>query len=329
MMVLPPEAAAFIDALETEKYCSKHTILSYTYTLNHYCAWLEANNFTFDSVDMRQYVLHLKTTLKNISVKQRVACLKSFYNYLDRECVPVFPKRLKIDEYPILTLSTAQVQALLDSVCTRRDSVKSKLSASPASKLLTKQLNNCFRDLAIITLLVGTGMRVGELVKINISDIDFNDASILIHGKGNKLRHVFFDVPAVKQPLLDYMLLRNNLTAGSGALFLNSKSFSRISTRSVQRMLKLYLALANLPSSVSPHTLRHSYATISIENGANIKAISSLLGHSHVKTTLEYYTHLSKDYLRKVFVACHPCSPNDISITAAMQNRSALITSYG
>jgi site-specific recombinase XerD len=276
---------------------------------------------------MRQYVLHLKSSLKNISVKQRIACLKSFYNYLDRD--PVFPKRIKIDEYPILTLSTAQVQALLDAVSVRRDKLKSLLSESPGSKKLTKQLNNCYRDSAIITLLVGTGMRVGELAMIDTADIDFDDASITIHGKGNKFRQVFFDVPAVKQALSDYMDIRNNLPTDSGVLFLNSKSYSRITTRSVQRMLKLYLALANLPSSVSPHTLRHTYATISIENGANIKAICKLLGHSHVKTTLEYYTHLAKEYLRKVFVACHPCAHNDVSISTAMQNRSAIITSYG
>ena len=172
-------------------------------------------------------------------------------------------------------------------------------------------------------------MRVGELAMIDTADIDFDDTSITVHGKGNKFRQVFFDVPAVKQALLDYMELRNNLPTDSGALFLNSKSYSRITTRSVQRLLKLYLALANLPSDISPHTLRHSYATISIENGANIKAICKLLGHSHVKTTLEYYTHLSKEYLRKVFITCHPCVPNDVSISSAMQNRSDIITSYG
>ena len=329
MICLPEEAAAFLNSLEVEKYCSKHTVLSYTYTLNHYCAWLEANDFTFDTVDMRQYVLHLKSALKNISVKQRIACLKSFYNYLDRQCTPVFPKRIKTDVYPILTLSTAQVQALLDAVRVRHDSIKSKLSQSPGSKKLTKQLNNSSRDSAIITLLVGTGIRVGELAGIDTADIDFNHTSITVRGKGNKFRQVFFDVSAVKQALLDYMDIRNNLPADTDALFLNSKSYSRISTRSVQRMLKLYLALANLPQSVSPHTLRHTYATISIENGANIKAICKLLGHSHVKTTLEYYTHLSKEYLRKVFVACHPCVPNDVSITSAMKNRSDIITSYG
>jgi site-specific recombinase XerD len=329
MILLPLEAAAFIDALETEKYCSKHTILSYTYTLNHYCAWLAANDFTFDNVDMRQYVLHLKSTLKNISVKQRIACLKSFYNYLDRECSPVFPKRIKIDELPILTLSNTQLQALLNAVCERKISLEALLCESPGNKKLSKQIINCSRDLAIITLLAGTGMRVGELVSINLDDINFNDDSITVLGKGNKFRQVFFDVPAIKQALSDYLTVRNNLGSDSDALFLNSKSYSRITTRSVQRMLKLYLELANLPSSVSPHILRHTFATLSIENGANIKAICKLLGHSHVKTTLEYYTHLSKEYLRKVFHACHPYSNNDVPINTAMQNRSDIITAYG
>lgn len=329
-MELPCEAIDFLESLSIERGCSNHTISSYTFSLQHYFDWLKSNNYTIDNVNIREYIAHLKTTLKNVSVKQRLACLKSFYNYISATYVcdikPAFPKRIKSDKYFVSTISSAQVQLLLNSVSTRKNQLSEQSSSNSNNKRLQKQINNCTRDLAIITLLVGTGIRVGELMGINISDINTYDKCITIRGKGNKIRQVFFDVPVIENALSEYLKLRLSLDAHDDALFLNSKSLRRITTRSIERMLKIYLNIAGLPKSVSPHILRHTYATISIENGANIKAISKLLGHANVKTTLEYYTHLSNEYLHKVFIACHPCIPSTVSIKTAMENRSAIIT---
>ncbi|NSW92102.1 MAG: tyrosine-type recombinase/integrase [Firmicutes bacterium] len=333
---IPADVQDFLDALAIEQNCSSNTITSYRRNLKQFFDWLESNNSPtcideLHPMILRKYIAYLKGRVKHISIKQKIATLKSFFRFLKENTpdinLPHIPKHIKKERTQIKTLSTTEIHTLLDAVSKRKKEIEHTLTVkSKNTSRLHKQLLNCRRDLVILILLVGTGMRVGELTALDISDIDFGTKTITVHGKRNKLREVFFDIPSIESALLDYFNWRNTLDIEHNALFINSKDHSRITPRSIQRLLKLYLDMAGLPSEITPHSLRHSYATISIEKGANIKAISQLLGHSHIGTTLEYYTHISKEHLRAVYKQSHPDTPNDIPLSKVMENRKSILT---
>lgn len=337
MTGLPSEALEFLDALSIEKNYSSNTVLSYRRNLSQFFQWLEANHLpmdagSLDTLTIRHYITFLKGQVKNISIKQKLATLKSFFKYLEEIFegirLPAIPRHMKKERMPVETISLQEMLIILEAVSKRKFELSHARSVRKRNvSRLQKQLDNCSRDLAILALLSGTGIRVGELTAININDVNIHDKTIIIHGKRNKLREIFFDVPTIENPLLEYLNWRTSLNKDSQALFLNSKDMQRMTPRSVQRMLKIYLEIAGVSQNLTPHILRHSYASLSIEKGANIKAISQLLGHSHVGTTLEYYTHLSKDHLRAVYRQSHPGSEVDKSLTEIMESRKSILTS--
>jgi len=337
--LLSADAVDFLEAIKIEQNLSPNTVSSYRRNLEQFFSWLLQNDLplTIDKLHpliLRKYIVFLKNEVNNSnnSIKQKIATLKSFFNHLksvsEDISIPHIPSHIKKERKPIKTLSQAEVRRLLDAVINRKNNIEASLSKKPRYfARLKKQLLNCTRDLSILSLLVGTGIRVAELSSLNLSDINFLEKTVLIHGKRSKLREVFFDIPSIEAALSEYYNWRISINLRHDAFFINSKDSSRITPRSIQRLLKIYLEIASLPSDITPHSLRHSYASISIEKGANIKAISQLLGHSHVGTTLEFYTHLSKEYLRLVFKETHPDTDQTVSLKQAMENRKKILTS--
>lgn len=329
-IVLPAEMQEFLDVLEFDRLCSRNTVVSYRRNLQQFVRWLAKNDITLNifeitSVIIRQYISFLKQTVKGISIKQKIATLKSLYSHfsdIDEDYpVPVFPKKIKAVLNPVPSLSAEQLESLLNAV----DKRENELASMPVSPRRTLRQNNCLRDKAIIALLAGTGIRVSEAAGINVSDIDWERRTILIHGKGSKDRTVYFNVPVIVNTLKRYAEWRTVQGFSHDALFLNTKDDTRLTTRSIQRMLKPYLQAAGLPLSVSPHTLRHSFATVCIENGANIKAISQLLGHARVETTVKYYLHLSSDFVRQAYSAINPFDKRTTPISEVIARHRSMV----
>jgi integrase/recombinase XerC len=172
------------------------------------------------------------------------------------------------------------------------------------------------RDRAILELLYSTGMRVSELVSRDLVDLDFKEEMLTVRGKGDKERLVPVGAPAI-EAVKNWLAQRNQLIelrAGRGrtvekeALFLNGRG-GRLSVRSVERMVKAYGEKAGILQMVTPHALRHSFATHLLEMGADLRSVQELLGHASLSTT-QRYTHLTLDHLSDVYDKAHPLAQN-------------------
>jgi len=159
-----------------------------------------------------------------------------------------------------------------------------------------------FRDQAVLELLYGAGLRASEVVRINIQDLDLKEKCVHVHGKGSKERIAIFGEPCA-QAIANYLLYERK-NAASPALFVNDRK-KRLSQRTVQRIVERRRALVGLSREVTPHSLRHSFATHMLTGGADLKTVQQLLGHESLETT-QVYTHVSIEQLREVVAKKHP-----------------------
>lgn len=226
------------------------------------------------------------------TVARKLATLRSFYKFLVR--------RGHLATNPVASIRTPKQDKRLPKF----------LEVEEIERLL----NNCdvntllgARDRAILESLYSTGMRVSEVIALNVSDVDFEDNVVRIRGKGKKERVVPLG-PSAAKAMLHYLDLRRaQLPPGRSdaeALFIN-KHGQRLSTRSVRRKLDKYLLEAGLDSSVSPHTLRHSFATHMLQRGADLRSVQQLLGHQSLSTT-QVYTHITGSKVKEDYDKAHP-----------------------
>ncbi len=227
------------------------------------------------------------------TVARKLATLRSFYKFL--------VKRNRIDSNPVTVIRTPKQEKKLPRFL-EYEEVKRLLEAPPMDNWLGA------RDRAILETLYSTGIRVSELVALNMDDIDFLGEVIHIRGKGKKERITPIS-SSVLQIIQHYMEFRNkraqnNSNFDSKVLFVN-KHGRRLSTRSVRRKMDKYLRMAGLDPAISPHTLRHSFATHMLTNGADLRSVQELLGHQSLSTT-QIYTHLNTTRLKEVYEKAHP-----------------------
>jgi len=324
----------FTAFLDVECGYAENTVNSYGLHLDDFMRYLERQKIRLKRLrneHVRQYVLYLREERGNGSktIRTKLEALRSFLKYLT-ENVRLFSRspisekefRYKVEKKEAQSISEEQVGALLEAVGQRHRDVRQAIETTTGKKTLwTKKLFAAWRDLVLIKLLVATGLRISEALSIRIGDIDFPDKSIIIHGKGKKMRKIFFDIESLEPDLLDYLQQRRNLDVEHDYIFVSIKSYQPLTARGFQVLLKKYLADAALSSRVTPHTLRHSFATIAIEKGANIKAVSQILGHSNCKITIDLYTHLSSEHLRAVMQKCNPLSMEVIPIEERLEMR--------
>ncbi|MFO0837760.1 MAG: tyrosine recombinase XerC [Phycisphaerae bacterium] len=319
----------FIEYLRSERHFSGHTARCYTADLDQFCAYLFSTNGTLskpaanghsghgtnghttsfistvsppqldqkllgiDTETVRTFMsqLHDLNYCKS-TVARKLATLRSFYKFLVR--------RALLPNNPVASIRTPKQDKRLPKY----------LEVEQIERLL----NNCdtttllgARDRAILETLYTTGMRVSELVALNVSDMDFGASQVHVRGKGKKERIVPIGPGAVKA-ILHYLDLRRRGTpamqADADSLFIN-KHGQRLSTRSVRRKLDKYLLEAGLDLSVSPHTLRHSFATHMLQRGADLRSLQELLGHQSLSTT-QIYTHLTSSTVKEQYEKAHP-----------------------
>lgn len=286
----------FIEYLKVVKNYSDNTIRNYEIDLDEYKVFLDHKqiiNYDVDYKIIREYIEYLnKLKYKSSTISRRISALKSFYNFLY--------KKNYISSNPMVLVKSPKREKLLPKF----------LYINEIEELLGTPDNSIqgIRDHFIMELLYSTGIRVSELVNIKISDIDFKNRTIRIKGKGSKERIVLYG--SVCSNLFENYLKnsRNNIKNSnlSDYLILNLKG-SQLSDRSVRDIINKYMQKTSIQKHISPHTLRHTFATHLLDNGADLKAVQELLGHSDLGTT-QIYTHVSNERLRDVYLKTHPRS---------------------
>ena len=298
---------SFLTYLTVEKGFSKNTIVAYRNDLYQLAAFVEqeaakrgsiASWVNFDRQGMISYLLNLKErNYAAPTVARKVAATRSFFDFMVAEGRIKDKPSQNIDSPKIgralpKPISISQVRRLLEQ--------PAKLSAPEAK-----------RDTAILQLLYASGMRVSELVSLNVKDItlnvsDIKDGSVRCFGKGNKERLIPI-APQAAASVEEYLReSRPHLTHDDTekALFLNRRG-ERLTRQGLWQILKGYAKAADLDKAVTPHTLRHSFATHMLSGGADLRSVQELLGHANISTT-QVYTHLTTEHVRRAYEKSHP-----------------------
>lgn len=277
----------YIRYLEIEKNASKHTILNYQRDLDEFKKFLgETQLENVDYLALRKFLSILREkNLKSRSISRKLSCLRSFFRFLNREGF------LKND--PTQAVSSPKLERYLPIFLTE-DEV-TKLIESPDAKELSG-----LRDRAILETFYSTGIRISELVGLNLENIDFFGAVVKVSGKGKKERMVPIGDKALRA-IRDYTEQRKQQAP---AAFLN-KNGRRITDRGVRLVLDKYIQRTALRENISPHSLRHSFATHLLNRGADLRSVQELLGHANLSTT-QIYTHLTTEKLKNVYDKAHP-----------------------
>lgn len=294
----------FLRYLRIERNSSEHTLKSYKDDFASFNEYLNDRVGTELSPEeitipvLRGYVTYLhECQYARTTIARRLACMRSFFRYTTRESLtPTNPAK---------TLRTPRVGRKLPNFLTAEDIVK-LLEAPPANTTAG------LRDRAILETMYSAGLRVAELVGVNVDDWD-REANILrIRGKGKKERITPVGTYAAKA-LDRWMEVRVESPTGKpqevSAIFLN-KFGKRLTTRSIGRLLEGHIATCQLQQKVSPHTLRHTFATHLLDGGADLRSVQELLGHKSLTTT-QIYTHVSTRRLKETYEAAHPHSKRD------------------
>lgn len=271
--------ADYLSFLKKNLNFSDNTIISYQSDLDDFFSFLKKNKKNYKNInkdDVTSYLKYLdEKKLSNQTVSRKISCLRSFYNYLEKEKMVnenIFknirnPKiRRKLPNY----LSYEELRIIFDSI----DDLEKRL---------------------IIEIFYATGCRVSELINIKIQDIDFTKNTIRIYGKGSKERIVYFGEYA--REYLDKYLRKQEK---SKYLFTTKKK-EKYTVNEVERIIKDIVKNLSIKTHVTPHTLRHTFATHLLNNGADIKSVQELLGHSSLNTT-GIYTHLTNERVKEVYL---------------------------
>lgn len=283
--------------MRIERGLSKNTIENYTFDVDRLCLFLEQNQIQVSPVKITEEIIQqfIYSVSKQVNARSQariISGLKSFFNYLVFEDYRS-DNPLELIETPKTgrklpdTLSVAEIDALINAI---------DLSSNEGE-----------RNRAMLETLYGCGLRVSELVNLKISDLFFEEGFVKITGKGNKQRFVPIGNLTQKYIQLYKESIRNQVTVKKGfedTLFLNRRG-SQLTRAMIFTIIKDLATKTNLNKIISPHTLRHSFATHLLENGADLRSIQLMLGHESITTT-EIYVHLDRRFLTEVMNTYHP-----------------------
>ena len=285
----------FIDEIENEKHYSDLTIKGYLADLTVFIEYLNENNIKkFNDIEynnIRMFIKYLyDLNYKNTTISRHISALKSFFKYLKLNNI--------ISNNPCTLISNPKKEKRLPKYLNYND---------------TEQLLNAFdnsnyiglRNSLILEILYSTGIRVSEITNIKFKDINMSDKTIKIKGKGNKERYAYFGTkcsklikeycknsyPKLNKYNLEYLIL--------------SKTGKKINERQIRDIVDEAATLSHIDMKISPHVLRHTFATHMLNEGADLKSVQELLGHENLSTT-QVYTHLSNDRIRNIYLKTHP-----------------------
>lgn len=286
-----PITRSFIDYLYVEKGLSQNSVKSYQSDLLHFMEWslqaLKIPAKLTTSQDINKYIKYLfDQDFKSSSVNRKISSIKAYFIFLK--------KKKYIDVIPTEDIPIPKQNKNLPNSMSEKD-VETLLSCINSKKDIE------IRDRAMVELLYATGVRVSELINIKFSNIDMNRNVVRVLGKGSKERLIPFGDQA-HDSIIKYLQIRGK--SQSKELFLSNrgKILSRVS---FWNRVKVYLIRCNLKSNISPHTLRHAFATHLLNRGADLRSVQMLLGHSDLSTT-QIYTHIAKQRLSDILKKHHP-----------------------
>ena len=277
----------FTRYLEIEKNYSAHTILNYKLDLEEFQKFLGDQPVEkVDYLGVRKYLAALKEkSLSSRSVARKLSSLRSFFRFLTREGF--------IKANPIVSILSPKLDKHLPQFLSEEETARLIESSIPQTK-------PGMRDRAILETFYSTGIRISELVGLDLDDVDVISGIVKVRGKGKKERLV----PIGEMAISAIRLYLDTRRGHTDALFLNPSN-RRISDRGVRYMFKKYIRIAGIKQGVSPHTLRHSFATHLLNRGADLRTVQELLGHANLGTT-QIYTHLTTERLKNVYDHAHP-----------------------
>ncbi len=291
------ELEQFLDYFKYEKNFSKHTVSAYRRDIEQYLSFIHSKKIKYkhaDNILIRSFLAFLyQNNIKKSSAARKLAAVRSFYQY----CV----HRNWIKENPAKMVSTPKQEKNVPSFLSEEE-MALFLDLPDSEKPLD------MRDRAMLELLYATGLRVSELVGIDLVDVNFEERLVRVRGKGKKERIVPFGTVAEKK-LRQYLQKRFLIHKGDidkNPVFLNYRG-GRLTPRSVQRIVDEYFKKSAIKRKLSPHSLRHSFASHLLSRGADLRVIQELLGHESLATT-QKYTHLDLKRLLEVYKKSHPRS---------------------
>ena len=290
----------FLNYLQNEKQYSNFTVANYERDIKYFFEFLKDKKITqFQNIDyqhIREYLIHLHNhQYSKKTISRYISSLRTFFKYLYIEGI--------IKNNPMILVSNPKLDKKLPNFLYTND--LEKLLSTPSCDDIYG-----IRDNLILELLYSSGIRVSELVNIKLSDINYNDCQIKILGKGNKERYVLFGEICLNK-LNNYLSLsRVYLDVKHSNYLILNRNGGQITTRSIEKILQKYQKLSSIKVNVTPHTLRHTFATHLLDGGADLKTVQELMGHESLSST-QVYTHITSERLRSVYLKSHPRARNN------------------
>ncbi len=288
----------YLTYLDVEEGLSHNTIEAYLHNVNRYLSFLKSLGISTPRHIRKEHVVSFVELLSDIGLCQNTlsrnfAALKSYHQFLSREHL--------VERDPTETVQVISPKRKLPEVLSIEETLRLIETPDTSTKLGA-------RDRAMLEFAYATGTRVSELVTMKLQNVFLDENIVRIRGKGSKERIVPLGRTA-KETVLDYIsLVRPALSRGKArdVLFLNARG-GPLTRMGFWKILRKYVLIAGITKHISPHTLRHSFATHLLEGGADIRVIQELLGHSYISTT-EIYTHIDREYIKEIHRTCHPRS---------------------
>lgn len=288
--------AQYYEYIRSERRFSPATVATYGNAINVFIAWKfgsgEVDLSKVSHRDLQDFIIEEQRNRRRTTVHNHVSALRSLFEFLFENG--------KIASNPSVDLLTPKLEKTLPKIFTLSQ-IKELLSA-PMRALADQKISReiALRDGMILELFYGAGLRIGELRNINVADIDFTNGVLKVLGKRNKERICPFSMAAANA-MGQYLALRKNPLARK----LLEHDGQPLTAREIQYRLKFYLRYAGLPADLSPHKIRHSYATHLLNAGADLRLLQELLGHANLSTT-QIYTHIDSARMKNIHSSCHP-----------------------
>ncbi|HEY5551592.1 MAG TPA: tyrosine recombinase XerC [Opitutaceae bacterium] len=291
----------FLDHLSAERRCSKYTVRNYAQSVDDLWRWMAANGRkpsdleSLSSRDMRDFVIDSQRRLDRRTVHNRASGLRAFFRFWIR--------RDKLSHNPLAGVPLPKLEKRLPVFLTEKqaaallDAPMQLLKAEPPDPF------RAWRDRLILELLYGGGLRVSELCGLDHGRVDLDAGTVRVHGKGGKDR--VCPIGKVATSVLAKFIRAFAAAIGPNDPVIMERDGTRVTPRDVQRLLKVHLAAAGLPHDLTPHKLRHSFATHMVDRGADLRLVQELLGHARLGTT-QIYTHVTVARLKAVYDKAHP-----------------------
>lgn len=282
-----------------QKNLDSKTLKAYRIDLKQFSSLISQKKLDLTREGIMEYISDLYQRYKPRTVKRKIASVKAFFGYLEyEEFMRENPfSRLRLKVTPPLVLPRTMPLSVIESILTAAYQAEEKAGTFG-------QKRSILRDIAVLELLFATGIRVSELCALSCGDVRLKEGEIKIYGKGAKERFVQIANPEVLSALCHYQEAYKGAIAQAGAFFVN-RSRKPLSTQSVRAIVNKYSKQADVKNHITPHMFRHSFATLLLEEGVDIRYIQHLLGHSSIMTT-QIYTHVAGKKQRDILSEKHP-----------------------